>query len=201
VNSFNCVLTHMKPAECASRRISCTHANRAVDKSWADRRQEDELTIAGGRKLIMTTDKSVKKRGFLQRLLDSMADRAARFALRAFDQDQDELRRSFLQLAQSSGKPRGLRWATCEWLPERVLLRDPETALLTLCVGLNVSFEAIPGGDMEDVAAVGTVRDACAIFHFQDGRWGTAGRVLFNHSPELAADRIDADWVRVTLPG
>ena len=33
---------------------------------------------------------------------------------------------------------------------------------------------------MEDVAAVGNIRDAAAVFHYQNGNWGTGGRALFN---------------------
>jgi len=145
----------------------------------------------------MSTGNDPPPTGIVRRITDYLANAAARAALRRFDKEQEKLQSSFLQLAHASGKPRGLRWANCDWLDERVLLRDQDSGILTLCVGLNVRFEAIEGGEMEGIDAVSTVRDACAIFHFRDGRWGTAGRVLFNHSPELAAVRLEGSWVRV----
>ncbi len=40
---------------------------------------------------------------------------------------------------------------------------------------------------MEGVEAVSMIRDGSAVFHAQDGRWGTGGRVLFNVEPRTAA--------------
>ena len=58
--------------------------------------------------------------------------------------------------------------------------------MLTAFVGVNIRFEALEGGDMEDVEAVGMVRDAAALFHYHRGRWGTGGRALFNMNPSGA---------------
>ena len=52
---------------------------------------------------------------------------------------------------------------------------------------VNVSFEAVEGGDMEGLEAVSMIRDGSAVFHAQDGRWGSGGRVLFNVPPHTAA--------------
>jgi len=111
-------------------------------------------------------------------------------AVRRFSRRQALLQKDFFQRAAAAGKPRGLRWTRCDWLPQRQLLRERSSGLLTLLVGINVYFEAIEGGDMEDVEAVGTVRDACAVFHYQNGRWGTGGRALFNMHPAAAADLL-----------
>jgi len=46
---------------------------------------------------------------------------------------------------------------------------------------------------MEDVEAVSTIRDGSAIFHFQDGGWGSAGRVVFNMDPQQAATHMIPD--------
>jgi hypothetical protein len=59
--------------------------------------------------------------------------------------------------------------------------------------GVNVSFEAIEGGDMEDVEAVSTIRDGSAMFHLQNGRWGSGGRILFNMNPSTAAQTAAPD--------
>jgi len=42
------------------------------------------------------------------------------------------------------------------------------------------------------------VRDAAAIFHFQDGRWGTGGRAMFNMDPVDAIDRLSGQYEPVT---
>ncbi|HYO25559.1 MAG TPA: hypothetical protein VEQ85_11500, partial [Lacipirellulaceae bacterium] len=53
-------------------------------------------------------------------------------------------------------------------------------------VGVTVSFEAVAGGGMEEVEAVGNLRAATAVFVHRGGRWTTDGRVVFNLSPEAA---------------
>jgi hypothetical protein len=103
---------------------------------------------------------------------------------------REQLEAKFMTLASSLGKPRGLRWLECDWLTAVAYGRDKQTGLLTAFVSVNIHFEAIEGGDMEDVAAVDTVRDASAVFHYQNGRWGTGGRALFNMSPEDALVRL-----------
>ncbi len=123
-------------------------------------------------------------------------------ALRRFSRQQTRLQRDFFQRAASAGKPRGLRWTRCDWLPQRQLMRERSSGLLTLLVGINIQFEAIEGGDMEGVDALGMVRDACAVFHYQRGRWGTGGRALFNMHPENAAERLGDSYevVHLTQP-
>src|SRR5262245_39177361 len=93
-------------------------------------------------------------------------------AMRQFRFDRDHLEAKFFELAACSGKPRGLRWLSCDWQYAVRFARDVRTGLLTAFVSVEVRFEAIEGGDMEDVAAVGTVRDACALFHWDGQRWG-----------------------------
>lgn len=123
-------------------------------------------------------------------------------ALRRFQLNADRLKTDFFQRASNSGKPRDLRWIRCDWLDEQCLVRESSTGLLTLLVSVNVAFEAIEGGDMEDVAAVGDIRDASAVFHYHDGRWGTGGRVLFNMPPSVAVSRLAGTFEPVPIiPG
>ena len=68
--------------------------------------------------------------------------------------------------------------------------RACDTGLLTAFVGVNIRFEAIEGGDMEEVAHVGTLREAAAVFHFQNGRWCTGGKALMNLNPADALIRL-----------
>lgn len=118
----------------------------------------------------------------------------ARHAARLFRQKREQLEAKFFDLARSLGKPRGLRWLDCDWFDSVTFARDRQTGLLTAFAGINIRFEAIEGGDMEDVAAVGTVRDAVAVFHFQNGTWGTGGKALFNMNPQDAVERLAAQF-------
>src|SRR5436190_24293450 len=90
-----------------------------------------------------------------------------------FRRQREVLEAKFFDLAAASGKPRGLRWIDCDWLETVTFARDRQTGLLTAFVAVNISFEAIAGGDMEDVAAVSNIRDAAGVFHYQNGNWGT----------------------------
>ena len=119
-------------------------------------------------------------------------------AVDLFRMQREQLEAKFFDLARGRGIPRDLRWVDCEWLPEVTWGRAIEDGMLTAFVGVNIRFEAIEGGDMEDVEAVGLVRDAAAIFHFQDGRWGTGGRAMFNMDPVDAIDRLSGQYEPVT---
>lgn len=110
--------------------------------------------------------------------------------LQEFQRHRQELQENCIAIASTQDKPRGLRWTNCEWLDSFALVEDPSTRILTLFCGVNLSFEAIEGGDMEDVEAVSMVRDATAVFHHQNQRWGTGGRVLFNMTPMSAAELV-----------
>jgi hypothetical protein len=115
--------------------------------------------------------------------------RAAR-ALKQFRLQREQLEAHFFSRAGSLGKPRGLRWLECDWQSDVTFGRDVKTGILTAFVGVNIRFESLEGGDMEGVEAVGMVRDAAALFHYQRGRWGTGGRALFNMNPSDALVRF-----------
>ena len=118
-------------------------------------------------------------------------------AMRLLRLQREQLEARFFDLASSQGKPRGLRWIDCDWQDRVTFARAVETGLLTAFVGVEIRFEAIEGGDMEDVEAVGNIRDASAVFHYQHGRWGTGGRALFNMNPEDAVERLEGQFVTV----
>ena len=117
-----------------------------------------------------------------------------RRALQRFRLQREQLEARFFDLASMQGKPRGLRWLDCDWQNGVTFARDMRTGLLTAFVAVNIRFEAIEGGDMEDVEAVGTVRDAAAVFHYRKGNWGTGGRALFNMNPEDALVRLEGQF-------
>jgi hypothetical protein len=141
--------------------------------------------------------------GFWSKVISAAFRRGSRGEqiLRSFQAQRQELQRQFFELAAASGKPRGLQWLSCEWLDTFAIVHDPDSGMLTLFVGVNVSFTAVAGGDMEGLAAVGMIRDGAALFHQQKGRWGSGGRVLFNMTPEMAANTTaSAQHVLLCVP-
>lgn len=114
--------------------------------------------------------------------------------LRHFERQRELLQRQYFERASSTGLPRGLRWLNCDWLPAHILLRDRTTNQPNLLVSINLRFEAIEGSDMEEVAAVSNIRDACAVFQWQHNAWTTSGRTLFNMNPEEAKQRLAASY-------
>lgn len=133
-------------------------------------------------------------------LMRRLRARQAARAVQAFRMQREQLEARFFDVAAAAGKPRGLRWLECDWLDDVRFARDTESGLLTAFVAVNIRFEAIEGGDMEDVEAVGTIRDAAAVFHYNRGRWGTGGRALFNMNPADAVGRLEGQYEAVAGP-
>ena len=119
-------------------------------------------------------------------------------ALDLFRMQREQLEAKFFDLARGRGIPRDLRWVECDWLDEVTFGRAIDDGMLTAFAGVNIRFEAIEGGDMEDVESVGLIRDAAAIFHFHNGRWGTGGRAMFNMDPRAAIERLAGQYEPVT---
>ena len=106
-----------------------------------------------------------------------------------FDDLRDALQREFITAAAATGKPRGLSWKQCDLHEGQLFAVDRTSGELFALVGTTISFEAIAGGDMEDVEAVGNLRYATAIFAHRQGRWTTDGRVVFNLEPAQTLER------------
>jgi hypothetical protein len=121
------------------------------------------------------------------------------FARTLFEREHSQLQRDFFAAAGASGKPRGLRWKECQWNELVEWVRDKQSGQLLALVGVTISFEAIEGGDMEGVEAVGNLRNASAVFYFQNGRWHTAGRAVFNLNPAEAVEHFKTSYERVSL--
>ena len=111
-----------------------------------------------------------------------------------FRAQREQLEAKFFDLASQSGKPRDLRWLGCDWGDGVRYAVETRSGLLSAFVSINIRFEAVEGGDMEDVEAVGLLRDAAALFHYQHGVWGTGGRALFNMNAEDAIDRLQGQF-------
>src|SRR4051812_19911783 len=76
-----------------------------------------------------------------------------------FQRDHSRLEAKFLHAAALTGKPRGLRWKAALWEPAVEFVREKKTGKLAALAAVAVQFEAIEGGDMEDVAAVADLKN------------------------------------------
>jgi len=105
-----------------------------------------------------------------------------------FHRQRERLEAKFFQIASSSGRPRGLDWTGCDFDNDVVYARDRRSGEISAFVAVTISFEAVLGGGMEDVEAVGNLRAATAVFRVQQGRWSTDGRAIFNLNPTEAVE-------------
>jgi hypothetical protein len=124
--------------------------------------------------------------------------RSGRNARDLFLQQRPHLQDAFFAAAAASGKPRGLRWKACEWEPAVEFARERATGSLTALAGVVIEFEAVEGGDMEGVAAVGNLRNASAVFFFHAGQWRTTGKTVFNLNPDEALVRFQNQYERLS---
>src|SRR6516225_8567236 len=97
-----------------------------------------------------------------------------------FKLQRERLEAQFLTAAAASGKPRGLRWKDCQWDDSVEFVREKATRQIHALLGVTIAFEAVEGGDMENLPAVGNLRNASAVFVFVKGRWFTHGKAVFN---------------------
>ncbi len=115
---------------------------------------------------------------------------------RQFIYESERLRQEFFAAASATGKPRGLRWKSIDWTDragatvEPLLARETETGEIVALVPVTIAFEAIEGGDMEGLAAVGNLRNATAVFFWRDGGWRTIGKAVFNLNPNEVLERF-----------
>ncbi|HTU27200.1 MAG TPA: hypothetical protein VMF30_17465 [Pirellulales bacterium] len=107
-------------------------------------------------------------------------------ARRDFHLHREHLEARFIKLAGSSGKPRGLDWVRCEFDDSVIYARDRQSGELSAFVAIVIGFEAIEGGGMESVEAVGNLRAGTAVFRLHQGNWSTDGRAIFNLNPTEA---------------
>ena len=112
---------------------------------------------------------------------------------RDFHRQREQLEAKFIDRAAASGKPRGLMWTNVAFDDDVIYVRDRRNRSLKALVAIEVSFEAVEGGGMEDVEAVSNVRAATAEFLYDGSRWCTVGRVYFNLAPSAAVKYLSAD--------
>ena len=116
-----------------------------------------------------------------------------------FLQQREHLEAAFFTAAAASGKPRGLRWKNCEWENEVAFARERQTGRLAALLAVTIAFEAIEGGDMEGVEAVGNLRNASAVFFYDGGRWRTTGKAIFNLNPGEAIEYFKGQYERLQV--
>ncbi len=114
-------------------------------------------------------------------------------ARETFHLRREWLEAEFVSHASSSGKPRGLRWVNCDFDNGVSFARDRRTGRYRALVGVTISFEAIEGGGMEDVEAVGNLRAATVVFRLDGPEWRADGRALFNLNPAEAIKHYQND--------
>lgn len=119
-------------------------------------------------------------------------------ALRAFVRHRDNLESMFFEKAAASGKPRGLAWRNCAFQNGVLLARDRANGEIVALLGVTIRFEAIEGGGMEEVEAVGNLRAATALFTWNGCEWTTTGRAVFNLEPREVLERFRGNLDPVT---
>lgn len=108
----------------------------------------------------------------------------------SFHRRREWLEARFLTLAAQSGKPRGLRWADCDFEDDVSFARDRKTHRFRALVGVTIQFEAIDGGGMEHVEAVGNRKAATVVFRLDGPEWEVDGRALFNLNPAQTIEQF-----------
>ena len=101
-----------------------------------------------------------------------------------FRLQHERFEEQLLKAASATGLPRGLKWVACGITGDAVLVRDTATGGIVALVPVRIDFAPLEGSDMEDVPAAREPRPATAVFTFHKGSWHTAGRVVFNHTPD-----------------
>jgi len=123
--------------------------------------------------------------------------RRVRRVEREFERDRKDLESKFFQDASRSGKPRGLAWKQCAFQDGLLMGRDRANGEIVGLVGVTIGFEAVEGGGMEDVEAVGNLRAATAVFTHNGREWTTHGKAIFNLEPREVLERYGESLVAV----
>jgi hypothetical protein len=114
-----------------------------------------------------------------------------------FHLQRERLEADFVRAAAGTGKPRGLRWKACEWGQDLAFARERRSGQLAALADVTIQFEAVEGGDMEGLPAVGNLRNATAVFFFYRGQWMTVGKAVFNMNPDEAIAHFRNQYERV----
>jgi hypothetical protein len=110
-----------------------------------------------------------------------------------FARDRVKLQEDFRAAADVSGKPRGLRWKSCEFQEGILLARDRANGQLVGLAAATIAFEAVAGGGMEEVEAVGNLRAGTAILSWNGHQWQATGKAVFNLEPREVLEQFQAN--------
>lgn len=112
-------------------------------------------------------------------------------AKKLFHLRREMLEAKFVKLASSTGKPRGLAWADCDFDDEVTLAKERSGRGLKALVSVTIQFEAIEGGGMEHNPNVANLRAATALFYYHGQEWNTDGHTVFNLDPVQTVQRFE----------
>jgi hypothetical protein len=118
-------------------------------------------------------------------------------ARESFTLQRERLEAQFFTVAAATGKPRGLRWKKCDFDGAPEYARDKHSSQIIALLPVTIQFEAIEGGDMEGLPAVGNLRNASAVFFFERGQWQTVGKAVFNMNPAEALAHFHNQYERL----
>lgn len=112
----------------------------------------------------------------------------------AFLDNQLTLQERFFSIVSQSGKPKGLTWKSCKFGEAIMWVIEKQSVNLHALLSTVIHFDAIAGGPMEDVEAVGNARIATVIFFYNGENWDTGGDLLFNLEPHEVLTRHCDDY-------
>ena len=128
------------------------------------------------------------------RLRDRAVKQELEQARLTFHRRREWLEARFLSVAS---QPRGLRLVECEFDDDVAFARERRTGRLRALVGVSIQFEAIEGGDMEDVEAVANRKAATVVFRLDGPDWEVDGRARFNLNPAQTIEHFQHELERV----
>lgn len=111
-----------------------------------------------------------------------------------FRLQHERFEEQLLKAASATGLPRGLLWVSCRITGDAILVRDTGTGGILALAPVLVQFEPEEGSDMQEVPAAREPRPATAVFGYDRGTWHTAGRVVFNHTPEQTVAKFGSQF-------
>ena len=111
-----------------------------------------------------------------------------------FSLQRERLEAKFIDLAGSSGKPRGFTWENCEFADAVRFARDRQTGQLGAFVEVSIRIAPRAGALAKHNASTEQPRHATAVFHYQHGQWGTGGRALLNMNPDEAISHFQTQY-------
>ena len=116
-----------------------------------------------------------------------LREKSQRRAKKMFGLRREWLEAEFLKLGRQRS-PQAITWSDCDFDDQVRFARDRSSGQLRALVGVTIYFEAVPGGGMEEVEAVGDGKAATALFFYNGRKWATDGRALFNVNPAEAIE-------------